>query len=76
MSRYGEQDNMWAQPPQGQYNFEPSGFGQPNQQFEFQSYSNDQPADYSYSQPYLDPNQTSYAGDMMYPTTDYGKGNL
>ncbi|CAD6215638.1 GSCOCG00000450001-RA-CDS [Cotesia congregata] len=73
MSRYNDQDNMWAQPPQGQYNFEPSGFGQPNQQFEFQNYSSEQPSDFSYSQPYLDPTQNSYGGEMMYPSADFGK---
>ncbi|KAK0074246.1 hypothetical protein PV326_012602 [Microctonus aethiopoides] len=75
MSGYAGQQDNWNQPPQGQYNFEPTGFGQPNQQFEFQTYSDDQTANYSaYSQrSYLDPTQNVYPSDMMYTNDDYGK---
>lgn len=75
MSGYAGQQDNWNQPPQGQYNFEPTGFGQPNQQFEFQTYSDDQTANYSaYSQrSYLDPTQNVYPSDMMYANDDYGK---
>lgn len=78
MSGYAGQDNTWGQPPQGQYNFEPTGFGQPNQQFEFQSYTDDQTANYSpYSQRnYLDPTQNTYSGDMAYGSDEIGKGKL
>lgn len=75
MSGFTNQENYWGQPHQGQYNFEPAGFGQPNQQFEFQSYSEQQSGDYTaYAQKrYLDPTQGSYAGDM-FTQDDFPKG--
>lgn len=39
MSGYTNQENYWARPAEGQYNFDAAGFEQPNQQFEFQTYS-------------------------------------
>ena len=74
---YSGQDNYWPQQPQEQYSFETPGFGQPNQQFEFQSYTDEQVGDYnSYGQKsYLDPTQNAHTGDMMYPTDDFGKGS-
>ncbi|XP_043529483.1 protein YIPF7 [Frieseomelitta varia] len=62
MSGYTGQENYWGQPPQGHYNFDSSGFGQPNQQFEFQTYNDQQSGDYSaYTQKsYLDPTQTAF----------------
>ncbi|XP_043800559.1 protein YIPF5 [Apis laboriosa] len=63
MSGYTGTDNYWGQSPQGQYNFDPSGFGQPNQQFEFQTYNDQQSGDFSYTQKsYLDPTQSAYTG--------------
>ncbi|XP_034943008.1 protein YIPF7 [Chelonus insularis] len=75
MARYGEQDIPWDPPSQGQYNFEAAGFGQPNQQFDFQSYTDDQSPVYSPYPPgnFLDPTKNVYTGDMMYPDNDYGK---
>ena len=59
--------------PQGQFNFDASGFGQPNQQFEFQTYEQ-MPGDYSYGQKsFLDPTQSSYGGDL-FTQDDYAKG--
>lgn len=60
MSGFTNQEGYWGQPHQGQYNFEPTGFGQPNQQFEFQTYEQ-QSGDYtSYAQKsYLDPAQST-----------------
>ncbi|XP_015602132.1 protein YIPF5 [Cephus cinctus] len=75
MAGYTGQDNYWSQPPQSQYNFDTAGFGQPNQQFEFQSYSEQQAGDYSaYPQKgFLDPTQNVYGGDI-YTQDDYVKG--
>lgn len=75
MSGYTGQENYWPQSPQGQYNFESPAFGQPNQQFEFQTFSGDQQTDYNvYSQKsYLDPTQGAYAGDM-FSQDDFTKG--
>ncbi|XP_015117508.1 protein YIPF5 [Diachasma alloeum] len=74
MSGYTGQDNYWGQPPQGQYNFDPAGFGQPNPQFDFQSYGDEQTTDYTYSQKsYLDPTQGAYGGDMTYASDDFGR---
>lgn len=76
MSGYTGQENAyWTQsPPQGQYNFETSGFGQPNQQFEFQTFSEQVPGDYSYGhKSFLDPTQSPYGGDL-YTQDDYAKG--
>lgn len=76
MSGYTGQENAyWTQsPPQGQYNFETSGFGQPNQQFEFQSFNEQVPGDYSYGhKSFLDPTQSPYGGDL-YTQDDYAKG--
>lgn len=75
MSGYTGQDAYWAQPPQGQLNFDAAGFGQPNQQFDFQTYSEQQSGDYSaYTQKsYLDPTQSAYGGDM-FVQDDYTKG--
>lgn len=77
MSGYTGQDNYWSPPPQqNQFNNEPVGFGQPNQQFDFHNYTNDQNNDYSgYSQqPYLDPTQNSYAGNITYAAADFENG--
>lgn len=76
MSGYAGQDNnYWGQPPlQDQYNFEASGFGQPNQQFDFQPYGDQTSADYSYTQKsFLDPTHSSYNSDL-FVQDDYGKG--
>lgn len=74
MSGYTGRDNYWTPPPQAQYNFDSSGFGQPNQQFEFQTYNEQSSPDYSYSQKtYLDPTQNAYAGNMYTPD-EFGKG--
>ena len=75
MSGYTGQENYWSQPQQNQYNFEPPTFGQPEQQFEFHSYTDQQPGDYSsYSQKsYLDPTQNAYGGDM-YAQETFVKG--
>lgn len=76
MSGYtGQDNNYWAPPPipQGQFNFDASGFGQPNQQFEFQTYEQ-MPGDYSYGQKsFLDPTQSPYGGDL-FTQDDYAKG--
>lgn len=75
MAGYTSQDNSyWTQsPPQGQFNFDASGFGQPNQQFEFQPYEQ-MPGDYSYGQKsFLDPTQSPYSGDL-FTQDDYAKG--
>lgn len=71
MSGYTGQDNYWSPPPQ--FNNEPIGFGQPNQQFDFHNYTNDQNNEYSgYSQQaYLDPTQNSYAGNITYAPADF-----
>ncbi|XP_043289437.1 protein YIPF5 [Venturia canescens] len=73
MSGYSGQENYWTQPPQGQYNFETLGFGQPNPQFEFQTYPEEQAGEYSpYTQKsFLDPTQNAYSGEMMYPGDDF-----
>lgn len=78
MSGYSQDNNYWAQPPplpQGQFNFEASGFGQPNQQFEFQTYEQ-MPGDYSYGQKsLLDPTQSPYLqGGDLFTQDDYAKG--
>lgn len=65
MSGYTGQENYWGQSPQSHYNFDSSGFDQPNQQFEFQTYNDQQAGDYSYAQkgyPVLDPVQNTFAG--------------
>lgn len=76
MSGYtGQDNNYWTQPPlpQGQFNFDASGFGQPNQQFDFQTYEQ-MPGEYSYSQKsFLDPTQSPYSGDL-FTQDDYVKG--
>lgn len=77
MSDYSQQDNYWGQSPQQtSYNFEGQGFGQPDQQFEFQSYSN-QPGNESYGYPpkttFLDPTQSAYGGNL-YGADDFGQG--
>lgn len=64
MSGYTGQENYWGQSPQSHYNFDSSGFDQPNQQFEFQTYNDQQAGDYSYAQkgyPVLDPVQSTFA---------------
>ncbi|XP_076753522.1 yip1 domain-containing 1 isoform X1 [Xylocopa sonorina] len=74
MSGYTGADNYWAQSPQSQY-FDSSGFGQPNQQFEFQTYSDQQSGDYSYTQKsYLDPTQSGFGG-ALYRQDNYTKGS-
>lgn len=62
-------------PAQNQYNFDNSGFGQPNQQFEFTNYTDQQSGDYAtYSQQeYLNPNQNAYAGELYTPD-NYNQG--
>lgn len=77
MSGYTGAENYWGQSPQGQYNFDSSGFGQPNQQFEFQTFSDQQSGDYSsYKQKgYLDPTQSSFSGDL-YPQDSFSKGTV
>ncbi|XP_018398223.1 PREDICTED: protein YIPF7 [Cyphomyrmex costatus] len=73
MSGYTGQDNNYWVPPQGQFNFDTSGFGQPNQQFEFQTYEQ-MPGDYSYGQnSFLDPTQNPYGNDL-FTQDDYAKG--
>ncbi|XP_015434722.1 PREDICTED: protein YIPF5 homolog [Dufourea novaeangliae] len=76
MSGYTGQDNYWGQPVQGQYNFEPSDFGQSNQQLEFQTYSDQQTENYSsYNQkPFLNHTQNAYSGDM-FNQDDFTKGS-
>lgn len=76
MSAYAGPEDYWQQPPQGHYNFDASGgFGQPNQQFEFQSYAEQQGGDYSSfnQKPYLDPTQNIYGNDV-YGQDDFTKG--
>ncbi|CAK9832910.1 Protein YIPF5 [Anthophora retusa] len=77
MSGYTGNEDYWRQPAQGQYNFDSSGFGQStdNQQFEFQSYSDQQSANYSsYKQKsYLDPTQSVFSGDT-YHQENFTKG--
>ena len=75
MSGYSQQDNYWMPPSQNQNNFDSSGFGQSNQQFEFGNYTDQQSSDYaSYpSQDYFNPNQSSYAGDIYTPD-NYNQG--
>ena len=68
MSDYRNQQNYWAQAaPPPNYNFDSSGFGQPNQQFEFQTYNDQQSVNYSsYAQKsFLDPTESVYTGDMF-----------
>lgn len=68
MSDYRNQQNYWAQAaPPPNYNFDSSGFGQPNQQFEFQTYNDQQSVNYSaYTQKsFLDPTESVYTGDMF-----------
>lgn len=89
MSGYAGQENYWSQ--SGQYNFDAVGFGQPNQQFDFQNYDHQQQQqDYGGQQQqqhqqqrqqqggYLDPTQSPYGtGDMTYGANDpYGKGKI
>lgn len=78
MSGYtGQENTYWTQSPplpQGQFNFESSGFGQPNQQFEFQTYSEQATGDYSYGRKsFLDPTQSSYGNDP-FNQDDYARG--
>lgn len=78
MSGYaGQKNTYWAQSPplpQGQFNFDQSGFGQPNQQFEFQTFNEQATGDYSYGRKsFLDPTQSSYGSDL-YTQDDYTKG--
>lgn len=78
MSGYTGQENAyWTQSPplpQGQFNFETSGFGQPNQQFEFQTYNDQATGDYSYGRKsFLDPTQSPYGGEL-FTQDDYAKG--
>ncbi|XP_076290596.1 yip1 domain-containing 1 [Lasioglossum baleicum] len=75
MSGYTGGENYMGQPIQGQYNFDPSDFGQPNQQFEFQTYNDQQSDNYSsYNQKsYLNHSQSTYNSDMYNPD-DFTKG--
>lgn len=78
MSGYtGQENSYWAQSPplpQGQFNFEQSGFGQPNQQFEFQTFNEQATGEYSYGRKsFLDPTQSPYGSDL-YTQDDYTKG--
>lgn len=75
MSGYTGQENYWGQSAQSPYNFESPGFGQPNQQFEFQTYSGDQQTEYNaYTQnTYSNPTQGAYAGDI-FSQDDFVKG--
>jgi len=75
MSGFTNQDNYWMPPAQNQYNFDNNSFGQPNQQFDFGNYSEQQSNDYgSYSQQeFLNPNQNSYTGDLYTPE-NYNQG--
>ncbi|CAL7943871.1 unnamed protein product [Xylocopa violacea] len=59
-------ENYWGQSSQNQYKFDSSGFGQPNQQLEFQTYSDPQSGDYSsYTQKsYLNPNQAGFNSNL------------
>ncbi|XP_012285516.1 protein YIPF5 [Orussus abietinus] len=74
MAGYAGQEDYWAQSSQSQYNFDAAGFGQPNQQFEFQNYGEQQGGDYSQYAPksYLDPTQHAYPNDV-YNLDNYGK---
>ena len=76
MSDYSGQDNYWGQSPQNSYNFQGHDFGQPDQQFEFHSYSN-QPGNETYAYPsqktLYDPTQNSYTGNI-YGGDDFGQG--
>ncbi|OXU21309.1 hypothetical protein TSAR_001511 [Trichomalopsis sarcophagae] len=76
MSGFSQQDNYWTPPPQNQYNFDNSGFGQPNQQFDFRNYTDQQSGEYApYSQQeYLNPNQTAYTGELYTPD-NYNQGS-
>ncbi|XP_031847013.1 yip1 domain-containing 1 [Nomia melanderi] len=76
MSGYTGLENYLGQPVQGQYNFDPSDFGQPNQQFEFQTYSDQQSESYSsYNQKsFLNPTPNTYGSDM-YNHDDFTKGS-
>ncbi|XP_076752835.1 protein YIPF7-like isoform X2 [Xylocopa sonorina] len=67
-------ENYWGQSSQNQYKFDSSGFGQPNQQFEFQTYSDPQSGDYSsYQQKsYLDPTQGGF-GSTLYHQDKFTK---
>ncbi|XP_043672303.1 protein YIPF5 [Vespula pensylvanica] len=75
MSGYTGQENYWAQPNPNSYKYETFDFEQPNQQFEFQTYG-DQQSEYNAYSPksYLDPTQGPYAGEM-YPPDDFTKGD-
>ncbi|XP_053986540.1 protein YIPF5 homolog [Hylaeus volcanicus] len=74
MSGYTGQENYWEQPYPAQQNFDSSGFEQPNQQFEFQTYSDQQSDNYSlYGQKsYLSNSQNAYR-DGMYDQDDFTK---
>lgn len=75
MSGYTYQENYWNQPQPGEYNFDTASFGQPNQQFDFQTYS-DQNTEYaSYTQKsFLDPTSATFSGDM-FAQDDFTKGS-
>ncbi|KAL2728917.1 protein YIPF5-like [Vespula squamosa] len=75
MSGYTGQENYWAQSNPNSYKYETFDFEQPNQQFEFQTYG-DQQSEYNAYSPksYLDPTQGSYAGEI-YPQDDFTKGD-
>ncbi|OAD47004.1 CCR4-NOT transcription complex subunit 6-like-B [Eufriesea mexicana] len=64
MSGYTGSENYWGQSPQGQNNFDSFAFGQPNPQFEFQTYNDQQFAGYSsYStKGYLGSTQSAFTG--------------
>ncbi|XP_015182456.1 PREDICTED: protein YIPF5 [Polistes dominula] len=76
MSGYTGQKNMWANPEdtQNPYKHEQYYFEQPNQQFEFQSYT-ELPSDYKVLSPesYLDPRQRTY--DELFPQDDFTRGD-
>lgn len=77
MSGFPQQENYWSPHPQDtQYNFENNSFGQPNQQFEFTNFSEQPAVDYgAYTQQdYLNPNQSSYSGNLFSPPDNYNQG--
>ncbi|XP_076647572.1 yip1 domain-containing 1 isoform X2 [Halictus rubicundus] len=73
MSGYTGGESYMGQPIQGQYNFDPSDFGQPNQQFEFQTYNDQQSQNYSpYNQKSFLNHQSAYNSDI-YNQDDFTK---
>ncbi|XP_066603114.1 protein YIPF5 [Prorops nasuta] len=74
MSGFTGQDGYYSS--QGQFNIDAAAFEQPNQQFDFQTYNDQQSGNYNayVQRNYLDPMPNAYSGGDMYAQDDFTKG--